>query len=172
MATSVYPAAGYVLLHEAGRVNSDSGTVNVGTSVQTCGLTSGSATITSGKQGGKEAFYWDPAVWPGAVAWRLHGVLSVNSVAPTISYTFEVYPLTSPTGSTTTLTFTVGTVVSGSTTTITTPSANTINPIDSGEFTPPSSAGLYVVTWKVNATTIATNSTVAVGALKLLVRAL
>ena len=64
----------------------------------------------------------------------------VTTVAPAVTLTFGLYPVTATSSGQ----FTIGTVTSGSTIAFATPSANTLNQGNSGDFTIPSD-GYYVI---------------------------
>lgn len=74
---------------------------------------------------------------------RVRAQAIVNTVAPTVTYTVGLYPVSTIAGSGGTITYTAGTVVSGSTAT---PSVTTssVNQASSGDFTIPSD-GFYAL---------------------------
>jgi hypothetical protein len=72
---------------------------------------------------------------------NLRAQVSTNATAPGITFTFGWYPLT-PSGAGDNFTWTLGTVLSGSTVAIATPLASTVTPGSSGDFTFPAD-GMY-----------------------------
>jgi hypothetical protein len=74
---------------------------------------------------------------------RVSGMILPNATAPGINFTFGMYPLTSA-GAEKQLALTLGTVVSGSTAAVTTPSASTPKREVSGDFTIPAD-GFYAL---------------------------
>jgi hypothetical protein len=94
-------------------------------------------------------FYFDPADWaasPRTTKLRVRAQVITNAVAPTVSYTTGLYPVATwggASGASPTVA-TISAVVTGSTVAITTPSANTANQGNSGDFTAPAS-GWYVL---------------------------
>lgn len=92
-------------------------------------------------------FYLDPAeVTAGTRAnkLRLRAQCATNSVAPTVNFTFGLYPISAFGGGSNQVPYinTLGTVVSGSTIAFNTPSASTQTDSNSGDFTWPA-AGWY-----------------------------
>lgn len=108
--------------------------------------------------------YLDPADWPGigTLAYRLSAVLATNATAPTVSFTYGLYPITAVAGGANVNTMTLGTVVTGSTVLFATPAASTQFQANSGDFTPPV-AGYYCLAMACSGTGAA-NSAVALGA--------
>lgn len=92
---------------------------------------------------------------------RLTGWLASNATAPGITFTFGLYPVTVA-GSADVLTATLGTVVTGSTIAMTTPSASTVTPAVGADFTLPAT-GAYVL-GVVTSGTLANNCAYGIGA--------
>lgn len=92
---------------------------------------------------------------------RVRAQVAANATAPGINFTFGLYPVTVA-GAADALAFTVGTVVSGSTVALNTPSASAIAQGNSGDLTIPSD-GAYIL-GVVTSGTIANNSAVALQA--------
>lgn len=93
--------------------------------------------------------YIDPADFPtvGSLATklRIRGQISVNNTAPARTFTFGLYPITGPSGATGVITFTVGTVITGSDgATVASPSANSLNNLVGSDFAIPT-AGYYAI---------------------------
>jgi hypothetical protein len=106
----------------------------------------GSLTWPSNAGGALQSYYINPADYAvsGLTArFRLVSHVANGSVVPASNFTFGLYPVNAPTGSAGTFVFTVGTVVSGSTTLLNNPAANSNNPVVSADFAL-GSAGLYV----------------------------
>lgn len=74
---------------------------------------------------------------------RLRAQVSANATAPAVTFTPGLYPVTVA-GGVGAITFTLGTVVTGSTVAIASPSASTVTQANSGDFTIPSD-GAYVL---------------------------
>lgn len=93
-------------------------------------------------------WYFDPADYAAAnraLKLRVSGILVTNGVAPAVTMTFGVYPLTLVYGASgSAASFTVGTVVAGSTYAVATPGINSTSVGNSGDFTAPS-AGFYML---------------------------
>jgi hypothetical protein len=70
--------------------------------------------------------------------------LGTNATAPGITYTFGLYPVSAMGGATSTVTMTLGMVVSGSTVAFASPSSSALTRKSSGDFTIPSD-GAYVL---------------------------
>jgi hypothetical protein len=87
---------------------------------------------------------------------RVHATLHANNVAPTGNYTVGLYPITRPasSGGAGVLIYTIGTVVSGSTVTFTTPAADSSNQGNSGDFAIPAD-GYYALCFVSTATVAA-----------------
>jgi hypothetical protein len=102
------------------------------------------AGVTNGD--GRIPIYLDPLVLPaGTRKYRLLVDLVTNNTAPAITFTVGLYPLTTPAGAANNgVNFTLGTVVSGSSLTFTTPAANSIISADTSDFDAPA-AGLYAL---------------------------
>jgi hypothetical protein len=110
------------------------------------------------------AFWLDPAdyVVPSSKSLKLRTrlVCAVNNTAPAASFQLGLYPLTSPSGAAAVITGTVGSVVGSSqTSVITTPAANSLTTVVSGDFAFPT-AGAYLLGIIVSGGTVATNSRV------------
>lgn len=94
--------------------------------------------------------YIDPADYPTvnglATKLRVRAVLAANDVAPTGTFTFGLYPVTTPatSGAAGLRVWTLGTVVPGSTVAIATPAADSANNAVGADFAVPA-AGLYVL---------------------------
>lgn len=87
--------------------------------------------------------YLDPADYAvsGLTAkYRVRATIATNATAPAITITPGLYPVTVA-GGAGVLTATLGTVVSGSTAALTTPSASTVTAATGTDFTPPVAAG-------------------------------
>lgn len=100
----------------------------------------------SSTQWGPNPFYLDPAdlaVVGRTLKYRLRGIVLCNATAPAINYTLGLYPATFA-GGANSFTFTLGTVVSGSTVALATPSASAGAQGNSGDFTAPS-AGFFAI---------------------------
>jgi hypothetical protein len=74
---------------------------------------------------------------------RLRAQVVSNATAPGITFTFGLYPVTVA-GAADALAYTAGTIVSGSSTAVATPSPSTVTAANSGDFTIPSD-GAYTV---------------------------
>lgn len=92
---------------------------------------------------------------------RIRALVAANATAPAINFTFGLYPVTVA-GTADNITYTTGTVVSGSTLAISTPSASTVTNSVNSDFTIPSD-GPYVL-GVVSSGAIANNSMVSVHA--------
>lgn len=93
--------------------------------------------------------YIDPADFPtvGSLTTKLRvrAQVLVNNTAPARTFTFGLYPITSPAGASAIVTFTVGTVVTGSDgATVASPAANSTNNLTGSDFAIPT-AGYYAV---------------------------
>lgn len=91
--------------------------------------------------------YLDPADWEvnaKAVKYRVRAQVYTNATAPAVTLTFGLYPVSTVAGAVGGITVTLGTVTSGSTVAIATPSASTKNQGNSGDFTAPA-AGHYAL---------------------------
>lgn len=94
--------------------------------------------------------YIDPGDYPTVngltTKLRLRIGLAVNDVAPTGNYTFGLYPVTRPgtSGAAGLCTYTMGTVVAGSTAAVNAPAADSNNNIVGADFAIPA-AGFYVI---------------------------
>ncbi len=100
-----------------------------------------------------------PTVNGAATKLRVRANLAVNDVALfTGTLKVGLYPVTRPasSGGTGVLTYTIGTLVTGSEITFTNPAADSHTEGDSGDFTPPSD-GYYILAY-VTSATVATNS--------------
>lgn len=86
---------------------------------------------------------------------RLRAQVLCNATAPAINFTVGLYPVTVA-GAADNLTFTLGTVVTGSTVALNTPSASTVNQGNSGDFTIPAD-GPYALGF-VSSGTLANNA--------------
>lgn len=86
---------------------------------------------------------------------RIRAQIACNATAPATTFTVGLYPL-SVAGGTDAITFTLGTVVSGSTVAFVSPSASTVSQGNSGDFAFPTD-GAYALGVAVNGT-LATNS--------------
>lgn len=84
----------------------------------------------------------------------------INGAAPGINFTFGLYPVTFSGASGSSITLTLGTVVTGSTVARSTPSANTAYQDASSDFTVPS-AGVYVLGIVTSGTMAASSSAVS-----------
>lgn len=84
---------------------------------------------------------------------RVRAQIACNATAPGMTFTVGLYPLTVA-GGASTLTFTLGTVVSGSTVAFASPSASTISQANSGDLTIPSD-GAYAFGVVTSGTTAA-----------------
>lgn len=80
--------------------------------------------------------------------------LLANATAPAATFTAGLYPLASVAGAANLLAYTVGTVISGSTAAIATPSASSVNTANSGVFSLPAD-GAYIFAVANDATTAA-----------------
>jgi len=95
------------------------------------------------------AFYFDPADWSAGsrtTNLRIRAAVAVNAVAPTVSFTIKLFPVQSV-GGASGANATIGSVglgPSGSSVTVTTPSASTQTAVASADFAAPS-AGFYVL---------------------------
>lgn len=96
---------------------------------------------------------------------RLRVAVSVNDVAPTGNYTFGLYPVTRPatSGGAGLNIYTLGTVVTGSTSTLTAPAADSINNVAGSDFALPAN-GFYVI-GMVSTATVAASSHMHMSAL-------
>lgn len=84
-------------------------------------------------------FYFDDADYTVAgktQKLRIRALVTANATQPTITFTFGLYPIT-VTGTADNLTFTLGTVVTGSTVVAASPLASTPNPYVNTDFTVP-----------------------------------
>jgi hypothetical protein len=112
--------------------------------------------------------YIDPGDYPSVngltTKLRLRIGLAVNDVAPTGNYTFGLYPVTRPatSGAAGLCTYTMGTVVAGSTVAINTPAADSNNNVVSADFAIPA-AGFYVMGF-VSSAAVAASSHIHIGA--------
>lgn len=102
--------------------------------------------IAAASGGTPEMMYLDPASYTSSgftAKLNLQVACAVGDTAPANTMTFGLYPISAIT--TNTPTVTLGTVTSGSTCAITTPSANSLgSPVNSGDFTFPT-AGWYII---------------------------
>jgi hypothetical protein len=110
----------------------------------TVGLNEGGTNSASGAGGGANVFYLDPAEWSNEALFRLEAITVVNDVAPAATFTVGLYPITASGGAAANVTTTLGTIVSGTATAITTPAANTRTRVIGSEFGPPT-AGFYAL---------------------------
>src|SRR6185437_14757132 len=96
------------------------------------------------------AIYINPTDYPSVngLSPKLRLTISsfVNATAPAVTFTFGLYPITAPgsAGGAGVRSHTIGTVVTGSTITLATPSANTNNASIGSDFAMPA-AGWYVI---------------------------
>ena len=106
----------------------------------------------------------DYAVVGKTMKLRMQSVALVNAVAPGMTFTPALFPITSVTGgggTTLRLNITLGPAVAGSGVAITTPAANSVNAVASGDFTPPAD-GNYLIGVTLSGSPAA-NSIVSVG---------
>jgi hypothetical protein len=101
----------------------------------------------SGTTNAVQFIYLDPADFPDmgslTAKLRIRAQLLVNNTAPARTFTFGLYPITAPAGGAGTMTWTMGTVVTGSNgATVASPAANSINNLVGSDFSMPA-AGLY-----------------------------
>jgi len=98
---------------------------------------------------------------------RIRASLSTNNIAPTGGYTFGLYPVRVTGGTATNITFSAGTVVSGSqTTSIIAPASGTTTNVVGSDFALPTD-GLYVIGLVTTATTAANSVTSTVSYLQM-----
>jgi hypothetical protein len=139
------------------------GTITAAVTLGTYFMTTAGTAMGTGAASGTPivGFYLDPADYPTVngitTKLRISGLVATNNTAPTVSFTFGLYPLTPLAGGAGQKSWTVGTVVSGSNGgVVTTPSANTNNNAVSSDFSIPA-AGVYAIGVALSGTT-ATNS--------------
>lgn len=160
---SIAPKIYYNLLQVSGFVVTDQTDVApyiFGASTLTTGtaVTTGIQTIS--------VIYLDPAAYPTSGTYnpklRITGNVAVNDAAPGVTISIGLYPLTRPgtSGASGNVIFTVGTVVSGSNATFTTPAADSSTSATGTSFSIPS-AGFYALGVRLSAGTgiVAANST-------------
>lgn len=101
----------------------------------------------SGNTAGLCAVYFDPADFTANTRvnkLRIRASALVNNVAPAVTFTVGLYPITSPAGAAGSLSVTLGGVVAGSTVAFASPAVNSPNQLNSGDFTAPA-AGYYAL---------------------------
>ena len=109
--------------------------------------------------------YLDPAdfaVTGLTTKYRLRATALVNTIAPAITFTFGLYPVTATAGGADAGNATLGTVATGSTVAFASPGVQSLNQGNSGDFTAPA-AGFYTLGY-VSSRTITANSNVTVAA--------
>ena len=85
---------------------------------------------------------------------RISATISTNNAAPGCSFTFGLYPLTRNGGGSATITWTIGTVISGSQPAqFVTPALNTLTNTKGTDFAIPNAAGMYAIGVITSATT-------------------
>ena len=85
---------------------------------------------------------------------RISATISTNNAAPGCSFTFGLYPLTRNGGGSATITWTIGTVISGSQPAqFVTPALNTITNTKGTDFAIPNASGMYAIGVITSATT-------------------
>jgi hypothetical protein len=99
----------------------------------------------------------DYSVLAKATQFNLDVVLHTNNTAPAGTFVFGFYPVTSVAGGALLANVTIGTVVTGSTVTFTTPAANTMFHDNSGDFAIPAN-GHYAFGCVTSGGTLAANS--------------
>jgi hypothetical protein len=104
----------------------------------------------TGATAGLSAFYLNPADYEESsvnkrtVELEVLATVIVNAVAPAVTYTVGLYPVSGAAGAEAAVSLTLGSVVSGSTCAFTTPGKETLTKVASGLFTCPT-AGFYVL---------------------------
>lgn len=89
---------------------------------------------------------------------RIRAQVMTNAAAPTASFRFALFPVTATAGAASNITYTLGTEVSGSTTTtVTTPAANSQTSVTGSDFSLPSD-GMYVLAVVQSTATTAASS--------------
>jgi hypothetical protein len=146
------------------------GSLTDGNVAGTYSLANGEAAVVSGGNNAApiQLIYIDAAQFPAIAGttrtMRISGVLSANDVAPTGNFTIGLYPVTRPgtSGGAGVNIYTLGTVVSGSTSQWTTPAADSTGFKTGTAFAMPAT-GFYAI-GVVTTATVATNSHVHLNA--------
>lgn len=127
--------------------------------------TSGVGVVAAtGATAGLAAFYLNPADYEESsvnkrtVKLNVQATAITNAVAPAITFTVGLYPVSAAAGAEADVSLTLGTVTSGSTAAFATPAKETLTQAGSGLFTCPS-AGFYVLGVVVSGSATAKSST-------------
>lgn len=136
-----------------GNPNTNAGTYLLGSKLGSfAGMNQSAAAGGIATQRPPDVLYFDDADYAVAgktTKLRLQCVVGVNGVAPAVTYTFGLYPLT-PGGSSETWSGTVGSAVSGSTKAIASPAKNIFTPGTGSDFAVPAD-GAYALAVVVSA---------------------
>jgi hypothetical protein len=129
----------------------------------------GSGVAAAGESAGLSCFYLNPADYEQSsinkrtVKYRVLGFLATNAVAPAITFTVGLYPVSAVAGAEKVVSVTLGTVVSGSTVAFASPAKETLGQAYSTVITAPA-AGYYALGVAVSGSAAA-KSSVAVRAI-------
>jgi hypothetical protein len=120
-------------------------------------MNEGGAGIAGGTQAGFALFHIDPADYPSGATLRVRILVVTNATAPTSTFTGGLYPTSTYVGGAAALTYTLGTVTSGSTAAVAAPSLGTANTAVSTDFTFPT-AGAYALGLVITTNMVANSS--------------
>lgn len=126
--------------------------------------TSGVGVAAAGATAGLAAFYLNPADYEESsvnkrtVKLNVQATAITNAVAPAITFTVGLYPVSAAAGAEAVVSLTLGIVTSGSTAAFATPAKETLTQAGSGLFTCPS-AGFYALCVVVSGSATAKSST-------------
>lgn len=134
-----------------------------GTYVLTQGLMFGAGEPASGAKAALAAFYLDPADYLASAVntrttkYNVKALCLVNAVAPTVTYTVGLYPITKSEGAENSNSLTLGAVTAGSAVAFATPAKESLNQSASGSFTAPA-AGYFALAVVVSGAAAAKSS--------------
>lgn len=146
-------------------IKNDWGYIGSALAANTFALSTSTANLPITSLVGGLVDWLDPADYAAGsrtVKYRLSVTLLTNNVAPAVTFTAGLYPVTAVAGANNVISATLGTVTSGSTVAFTSPAATSINHDVSTNFTAPA-AGAYIIAVVTSGTT-ATNSTTGIRA--------
>ncbi len=134
--------------------------------------TTGVGVASSGATAGLAAFYLNPADYEESavnkrtVKLNMQATAIANAVAPGITFTVGLYPVSASAGAEAVVSLTLGSVISGSTAAFTTPAKETLSEVASGLFVCPS-AGFFAMAVVASGSATAKSSTVIRASLQL-----